>query len=320
MTDNQTRLAIVVPVYNDWESAKRLVDELAGVLSNANTTARVVLVDDGSTSTPAALTPPAKDGVHAVEVIRLWCNRGHQAAICIGLGHVLDQPDCDVVVVMDGDGEDRPEDVPRLVEAVREHGDAIVFAGRTIRQEGLVFRCFYRLYCLFFRFLTGCRVAGGNFSAMPAAKLPSVLAVAEIWNHYAAAVLKARFPVISLPSRRGKRYAGKSKMNFSAFVTHGFSAISVFGDTASVRMFLLSGTKAVGCVLGLLVLWILGCRTDLCVPVWLYWVFALGCLFWALAGSVFLAASMLILHMRSLARIRPLPNVEPLIREVVRLD
>jgi hypothetical protein len=138
---------------------------------------------------------------------------------------------------MDGDGEDSPADIPRLFEALAREGHRkVVFAERTKRSESTLFRCFYHLYRWLHWLLTGIPVRVGNFSALPMGQLKRLVAVSDLWNHYAAAVFKARLPFVRVPTVRAARLAGRSRMNFVALVIHGLSAISVFSDRVGARL------------------------------------------------------------------------------------
>jgi hypothetical protein len=144
---------------------------------------------------------------------------------------------------MDADGEDRPSDIPRLLAQLEAtDGSMIVFAERTRRSERYVFRVFYHLYRAIHRTLVGFGVRVGNFSAVPCAALESLVSVGELWNHYAAAVFKARLPYVTIATTRAARLAGVSRMRFVPLVLHGFSALSVFADTVGVRCLIAAST------------------------------------------------------------------------------
>src|SRR5262245_6175531 len=255
---------ILIPIFNDWAAAARLLAELDRVLHAAGRDARVLLVDDGSSEPPAAeLGPPAPSRLREIEILQLRRNVGHQRAIALGLSHAEASIPCDAVVVMDGDGEDRPEDVPRLLDELEKNGGgALVFAERLRRSEGPLFVTMYALYRWLHRLLTGERVRFGNFSAIPQRLLTRLVAMSDLWNHYAAAVIKSRIPYATIVTTRGVRYAGVTRMNYVALVTHGLSAMSVFGERIGVR--LLAATVGAAClvlagiVLSMLVSWSAG--------------------------------------------------------------
>lgn len=234
---------MVIPIHDDWNSVLLLLAALDRVARGRFYGMSVLLVDDGSpTPPPAPLRTWRPEHLRAVDLLVLRQNLGHQRAIAVGLVHAHARHSADVVVVMDGDGEDAPEDVPRLVARVMEDVPGrIVFASRERRSEGPAFRAGYRVFQLLFRAATGRPIRIGNFSAIPGGELPRLLAGPEVWNHYAAAVMRSRRPFTTLPTRRRRRLDGRSHMSFLALVLHGLSAISVFGDTAATRLLAATG-------------------------------------------------------------------------------
>ena len=233
----QYRLVVLIPVYNDWVAVAIVAAHLDRVLAGRHDGVQVVLVDDGSSESAPRERPPTK-AIAAVTVLPLRRNLGHQRAIAIGLAYVEATMTCDAVVVMDGDGEDSPDDVPRLVEACRAgHDTQVVFAERTRRVDGTLFRGLYACYRFGHWLLTGVRVRVGNFSVIPASLLKRLVVVSELWNHYAAAVYIARVPRTSIETTRARRVHGQPHMNFVALVAHGLSAMSVHSEALAVRLF-----------------------------------------------------------------------------------
>jgi hypothetical protein len=263
-------VVILIPVFNDWASLSMLLPGLDGILADRGSTADVLVVDDGSTSEPAVdLARGPFRSFGRVEVLALRRNLGHQRAIAIGLAYVEDRGAADAVVVMDGDGEDDPADVPRLLDRLRaEGGRRIVFAERTRRSESWRFRVFYALYKLLHVVLTGQKVRIGNFSAIPRGRLTSLVTVAEMWNHYAAAALQSRQPFCMIPTRRARRLHGRSSMDFVSLVTHGLSAISVYSEVVGIRLLVMSMLLAILALGGLVAVVVVRLATDLAVPGW----------------------------------------------------
>jgi glycosyltransferase involved in cell wall biosynthesis len=262
---------VLVPCFNEWESVELVIQELDSCLAGQKRAIRVLLVDDCSTiSLPAGFLSNARlSAIASVTVLRLRRNLGHQRAICVGLSHVYEHGDCDAVVVMDGDGEDRPQDVPRLLERMDQHGGSqIVFAERRRRSESLVFRTGYFAYRVLHRLLTGIPVKVGNFSVVPRAHLASLSVISEMWSHYAAAVFKARIPRDSVPTERGKRLRGESKLNFAGLVLHGLSAIAVFSEVVGIRLSLAAGVMVGGFLVLSLVVVVMKLATNLAIPGW----------------------------------------------------
>jgi hypothetical protein len=260
----------LIPVYNDWEAVKLLLGQLDQVMREEFFSLEVLLLDDASaTPCPEELRFLKLTAITGVSVLSLRRNLGHQRAIAIGLAHVEANLECDAVLIMDGDGEDDPRDVPRLVARLREiDGSRIVFAERSKRSEGLVFRCGYALYRLLHRAMTGTNVRMGNFSVVPAALLRRLVVLSELWNHYAAAVLRARVPHERIPTVRAQRLGGQSKMNFVSLVVHGLSALSVFSEIIGVRLLLFCGVLTT--VLGFVLAGVVGIKlfTSLAIPGW----------------------------------------------------
>ena len=261
---------MLIPVFNDWESLALLLPQLDEALAARGIEADVLVIDDGSTTEPDG--DPERRSFNAlrrIDVLRLRRNLGHQRAIAVGLAYIDDCLQSRAVVVMDGDGEDNPADVPRLLEHLERTGqDRIIFAERTKRSESPCFRIFYAMYKLSHHLLTGQKVRVGNFSAIPRRRLSSLVVVTEIWNHYAAAVIRSRQPHCSIPTRRSGRLTGRSTMNFVSLVTHGLSAISVYSDVVGVRLLVLSVLLAVVALGGIVASAIVRLTTDWAIPGW----------------------------------------------------
>jgi hypothetical protein len=236
-------LVLLLPCLDDWEALGLLLPRIDAALAKQGARARVLLVDDASTRpAPEELAHARLDAVAEVDVLRLRRNLGHQRAIAVGLAWIDAHLPCRAVAVMDADGEDAPEDLPHLLERFEESGGRrVVFAARTRRTESALFRLLYLLYRAVHRLTTGIAVRAGNFSVLPAALLHRLVVVSDLWNHYAAAVYKAGLPFELVPTQRGRRLAGRSRMSAVALVIHGLSAISVFGDRFGVRLLAAAG-------------------------------------------------------------------------------
>jgi polyisoprenyl-phosphate glycosyltransferase len=243
------QLVVISPVYDDAIAAAQLLGHLRRVFVGSDVQLHVIFVDDGS---PVPLTyqlhaPEVGFGVQ-VDILRLRRNVGHQRAIALGVAYVHEHIPCSGVLIMDADGEDRPEDAAQLVARCREQdNDRIIFAERTRRSESALFQFYYRLYQLLHWMLTGIRVRVGNFSVVPASHLPALVTLPALWNHYAAAIFQARLPRDSIPTVRAPRYSGKSKMNFLGLAIHGLQAFSVFIEVVAVRLLIAVFIFACGC-------------------------------------------------------------------------
>lgn len=259
---------IIIPILDDWECAFVLCRMLNRTFDSfPEYSVSVMFVDDGSRIRPK-LSEFEVSSLKEVEILCLLGNVGHQRAIALGLCFVQFNRPCDTVVVMDGDGEDRPEDVPKLLKALEgDESSLAVFAQRQARLESVSFRAGYVMYKTLHRILTGLPIRFGNFSALRFSALPRLTMKPELWVHYAATALLSRIPFNALPLNRGKRLGGDSKMRLETLVYHGFSAISIY-PTLNVRI--LVGSFVISLLLILIAGISIAIRftTNLAIPGW----------------------------------------------------
>lgn len=321
---NQTRwesIAILIPVFNDWESLPKLLSEIDTTLGSVSLRGHVTVVDDGSTAeAPDQIRRQTYSHLSPVEVVRLRCNLGHQRAIAVGMAHFCKADGrAKAVVIMDGDGEDRPEDIPRLVDELFRQQCDVVFAARTKRTESYTFRWMYQVFRLIFWLLTGTSVRVGNFSALSSSALMRLVLSPDVWSHYAASVLHSRMRFATLPLPRGKRYFGQSHMRYSRLVAHGLSSVAVFDEVVAARLIILS--SGMFAILSILLSAELFANlfTAHAIPAWL--VIATGVLMLLTMQGLLstLIFALTVLGSRSQARFLPLRDAEPFILSVVRL-
>ena len=260
-----------MPLRDDWASARELIQQIdQAVAAEFRHSLNILLVDDASIE-------PCKPSdfkyslsvVQTIRVLRLRRNLGHQRAIAVGLAFIEHNQPCDAVMVMDADGEDTPQGVVALLKAFHENHQAkAVFAARSRRSESLGFRVFYRIYKMLHLWLTGIEVKVGNFSILPYAFLNTLVVYPELWSHYAAAMFRSRLSFTTIPIARGSRIAGVSRMNFISLVTHGLSAISVFGDVVGARLLVASLLSSAIAMMG--IAWVVAVRlfTSRAIPGW----------------------------------------------------
>lgn len=237
-------LCVVVPVYNDWASFAILLERLNAAAAKLSASMLVMGIDDGSTE-PEPDWARGNSGqtwtsLAGVEIVQLAVNVGHQRAIAIGLCVAAEDHDPDAVLVMDGDGEDPPEEIGNLIAAAAGRSNFCIVAQRRKRNENLTFKLGYLLYRFVFRIVTGRKISFGNYSLTSRGYARRLVMVPDLWNNMAAAVLRSKLPIDHVPIDRGHRYAGKSKMNFVSLVVHGMSGISVYAETIYVRMLLMT--------------------------------------------------------------------------------
>ena len=316
---SKMKLAVLMPVRDDWVSVGVLIRTLDGAISGMPVKAVIVVVDDHSSEAwDAPDIPTGLVSTERITVVRLRRNLSHQRAIAVGLVHIEDQVVCDAVMVMDGDGEDTPEGAVELLKQFEatERRKA-VFAARTRRSESVGFRVSYKLFKALHWLLTGVTVRVGNFSVVPKSYLRTLVVMSELWNHYAAALFRSRLPYVMVPIARGRRIAGRSQMNYVALMTHGLSAISVFGDIVGVRVLLVSGVAVSLAVLGVFVVATIRLFTDRAIPGWA--TYATGILAIIMIQVISMAASytFAVLANRATASIIPVKDALIFVDEVV---
>jgi glycosyltransferase involved in cell wall biosynthesis len=262
---NGPKIAIVMPTYNDWPNIVTLLPKIDRVLQDAAIHADVFIVDDASINISrrdevASLSLSAIREVYALELTR---NFGSQRAVAVGIGYVADQVECDYLVVMDSDHEDKPEYIPDLIDECSKPNSGVVFAERTKRSEGLLFRMFYFLYKLIFHVLTGTSLSFGNYSVISGPLICRVAAMSELWDHYSSAIMRARIPHTMIASSRGSRYSGKSAMNLAALVAHGLNGLAVHADIVSARILIAMGLLSLVIIFGAGLTFLLRLTTDI---------------------------------------------------------
>lgn len=263
---NPIKLAILCPVYNDWDSFHLLIKLLdEKIKPELVKEILVYAINDGSSE---KLIQPFLSERLSVSVVQLSRNVGHQKAIAIGASYLAHQNNFDFVVVMDSDGEDTPTDVNLLLESALKNPGKIIFAQRAKRQESFSFKLFYSFYKYVFQLLTGVKISFGNFSIFPKDLLIKATHVSEIWNHFAGGIIRSKLAIESIPTQRGKRLVGKSKMNFTSLVLHGLSAISVHMDLVAVRLLVASVGFILVSVMAILVVIGIKVFTTLAIPGW----------------------------------------------------
>lgn len=256
-------LIIVMPVYNDWISFYSVTDEIRSLYA-ANKRILILAVNDGGEKNSNDIRD-LEPGLH-IGILNLFRNLGHQKAIAIGLTYATSNFDFESVIVMDCDGEDKPADIQVLLD--NSNSNKVLFAKRTKRKEGLVFRFFYSVYKRIFKILTGTDISFGNFCLLKKEMAGKITYVSETWSHFSGGIVKSKVPYDLLPLERGKRIDGKSKMNFQSLVLHGLSSISVHIETVSVRILLSSMVLLLSSVFAISVVVYVKLFTNLAVPGW----------------------------------------------------
>lgn len=307
------KIYVVTCVYNDQQSLDRLLREI-GRIEQEGATFYVVAVDDGSFDDPVT-KEAAQEYKSLVTLVALRRNLGHQRALAIGLSQVVLRGDADLVVIMDGDGEDRPADIRKLLAELERGGCEIVVAQRRKREESGWFKLFYYMYRAVFRLLTGHQINFGNFSAMTSEAAKRLVYMEDLWMHLPGAIIMSRLPMRSVLIDRGNRYFGDSKMNLVSLITHGLRSVAVFIESVLTRIILfcaiVAGTSLI-LMLAAMVNKILGFAT----PGWL--TIVVGALLGVLiqTATISLVAILLAINTRNKAGLMPIKIAGNYIDEV----
>ena len=162
-------------------------------------------------------------------------NQGHARCIAAGLKYIYDKEDFDYVIPMDGDGEDRPEEIEEFLKQIENTYGKPIVGLRVRRSEGLLFQVCYKIHKLITYTFTGKSIKFGNFTCLTKATVEKMINEKSTWNSFSGSLTKIEKDLSSIPSIRGKRYFGPSKMSFYNLIKHSLSIISVFRKTFLIR-------------------------------------------------------------------------------------
>ena len=228
------KYVILVPVYNDRESLKLLIENINNEIKGLNSEISLVVINDAS-SQQIIDEYPNIENIHSIEIINMKENRGHARCIASGLKYIFEKKEFDFVIPMDGDGEDRPEEIKNFIELSKEAGDRSIIGERVKRSESMFFKLCYQFHKFLTLAFTGQSIKFGNFTCLSKATIKKMLDEKSTWNSFSGSLKKIEKDLISSPSIRGKRYFGPSKMSFYNLIKHSLSIISVFRKTFLIR-------------------------------------------------------------------------------------
>ena len=221
------KVIILIPVYNDWESLSKLLSKInENIKSFSDINFECLIVNDASTIKPPELKRPSH--FWSMELLNMIENRGHARCNAFGIRHVFKSKEFDNLILMDGDGEDRPEEIKSLIEKIKENPSLSVVAKRVKRSEGPFFQFLYQLHKIITFVFTGKNVNFGNFSILTRNDVEKLHSKASVWSSYSGSVIKILKNFNHINSIRGLRYFGPSKMSLYKLVIHSLSIIAVF--------------------------------------------------------------------------------------------
>ena len=225
---------ILIPIYNDRESLKLLIENINNEIKDLNNEISIVVVNDAS-SQQIIDTYPNLENVNSLEIVNMKENRGHARCIASGLKYIFEKKEFDYVIPMDGDGEDRPEELKNFVKLSKKSSESSIVGERAKRSEGLFFQLCYQFHKFLTFAFTGQSIKFGNFTCLSKSTLKKMLEEKATWNSFSGSLKKIEKNLISTPSIRGKRYFGPSQMSFFNLLKHSLSIISVFRKTVLIR-------------------------------------------------------------------------------------
>ena len=228
------KYTILIPIYNDRESLKLLIEKINNQIKDLNHEISIVIINDAS-SQQIIDNYPNIENINSIEIINMKENRGHARCIASGIKYVDEKKEFDYIIPMDGDGEDRPEEITNFIQLSEQNDQRSIVGVRIKRSEGLFFKMCY----LFHKFLTlaftGQSIKFGNFTCLSKSTIKKLLNEKATWNSFSGSLKKVEKDLISIPSIRGKRYFGPSQMSFFNLLKHSLAIISVFRKTVLVR-------------------------------------------------------------------------------------
>ena len=229
-----SKITILIPIYNDWQSVFKLIKDINSQVSTLSDEFSVIIINDASIENRPEFSTDLNN-LKSVQIINMKQNKGHARCIASGLKYIYEKKEFDYVIPMDGDGEDRPEEIKNFIELTDQSEDKSIVGERIKRSESLFFKICY----LFHKFLTlaftGQSIRFGNFTCLSKITVEKMINEKATWNSFSGSLKKVEKDLSSIPSIRGTRYFGPSKMSFFNLLKHSLSIISVFRKTVLIR-------------------------------------------------------------------------------------
>jgi glycosyltransferase involved in cell wall biosynthesis len=228
------KYTILIPIYNDRESLTKLIENINEELNSVNAEVSILVINDAS-SQQIVDTYPNLENIHSFEIINMKQNRGHARCIASGLKYIYEKKEFDYVIPMDGDGEDRPEEIKNFIELSEQVGEQSIVGERVKRSEGLLFQICYKFHKFLTLAFTGQSIKFGNFTCLSKSTIEKMLKEKATWSSFSGSLRKVEKDLVSSPSIRGTRYFGPSQMSFFNLLKHSLSIISVYRKTVLIR-------------------------------------------------------------------------------------
>ena len=228
------KIIILIPIYNDWQSVSKLIDDINLNIAGSNNEISIIIVNDAS-NYDRQNEEKNLENIHSIKILNMKINQGHSRCIATGLKYIYEKEDFDYVIPMDGDGEDRPEEIKEFLNQIKNSNDKPIVGERFKRSENLIFKICYQMHKLITLTFTGKSIKYGNFTCLPKTTVEKMINEKATWNSFSGSLRKIENDLLPVPSTRGTRYFGPSKMSFFNLLKHSLSIISVFRKTFLIR-------------------------------------------------------------------------------------
>ena len=228
------KIKILIPVFNDWQSVFKLVENINNLTIDQKFEISIIIINDASNHDRIQENVNF-DNIKSIKIINMKINQGHSRCIATGLKYIYEKEDFDYVIPMDGDGEDRPEEIVDFLTKTSEIENKPIVGERVKRSEDLLFKICYKIHKLITLTFTGKSIKFGNYSCLPKITVEKMINEKATWNSFSGSLSKVELNLLKIPSTRGYRYFGPSKMSFYNLLKHSLSIISVFRKTFLIR-------------------------------------------------------------------------------------
>ena len=228
------KIKILIPVFNDWQSLSKLLNNIDKVINDIDYEISIIIVDDASTFL-RHIELENISNINSIKILSMKENKGHARCIAAGLKYIFEKEEFDYVIPMDGDGEDRPEEIKEFIKSVENIPEQTVVGERIKRSEAFIFKFCYFFHKMITLVFTGHSIKYGNFTCLTKSTVKKLINEKSTWNSFSGSLTKVEKNKISIPSIRGERYFGPSKMSFRNLLKHSLSIISVFRKTVLIR-------------------------------------------------------------------------------------
>ncbi|MFL2889488.1 MAG: glycosyltransferase [Pelagibacteraceae bacterium] len=228
------KFKILIPVYNDWDSLTKLLEEINIIINNFRDIDFSILIINDASSIKAPKIKVPKN-ISKIELINIKKNQGHARCNALGIRYLSEKEDFDFLIVMDGDGEDQPQEIRDLVKKILIDEHTSVVAKRVKRSEGIIFQFLYQIHKLITIFFTGKNINFGNYSCLIKKDIKILASKKSLWSSFSGSVKFHILELNSIDSTRGVRYFGPSKMSLNNLILHSFSIIAVFKNIVFLR-------------------------------------------------------------------------------------